>query len=165
MADSYYLRYREALYERVSLDNWNDCFAITFTMKQFLHALHDGYTFRQSLTQYAATQNMRHFLNKLDKAVFGNAASRYGKRVFCLPVLEGGRDKHLHYHAVIDCPRPELSGDYPTLLTELWLSTGWGDQQIDCQRGADTGWLTYITKRRDKPNLADAIDWTNVRLP
>ncbi len=158
-------RYKNAVMKLASLDKWQDSFAITLTMKQFLIVSQSHCTHTEALTQYTATQNMRHFLNKLDKAVFGNAASRYGKRVLCLPVQEGCQNKHLHYHAVIDCPRPELSGSYPSLIARLWRSTQWGDHQVDCQRGADAGWLSYITKSRDKPSLADAIDWTNVRLP
>ena len=138
---------------------------MTLTLRQST-TIENGRLFTKLwLTDTVASQNMRHFLNKLDRSVFGKAATRFGKRVGCVPILEGGTGKRLHYHAIIDCPRPELAGDFPLLIADAWRTTMWGYQQIDCQRDADHGWLTYITKFRDKPNLADAIDWTNLRLP
>jgi hypothetical protein len=41
----------------------------------------------------------------------------------------------------------------------------WGYDQIEVRPDADRGWLNYITKLRDKPDFASAIDWVNVRLP
>lgn len=157
--------YRERLIDWVQLDRWQAPFAVTLTMRQCVTVPNGTTSVTQWLTDTAATQNMRHFLNKLDRSVFGKAAVRFGKRIGCVPVLEGTGGKRLHYHAVIDCPRPELAGDFPLLIADAWRTTMWGYWQVDCQRDADHGWLRYITKGRDKPNLADAIDWTNLRLP
>lgn len=158
-------RYRSQFIDWVSLDDWRAPVAVTLTLRQCVSVPNGTSAVTQWLTDTAASQNMRHFLNKLDRLVFGKAATRFGKRVGCVPVLEGGTGKRLHYHAVIDCPRPELAGDFPLLIADAWRTTTWGYWQIDCQRDADHGWLTYITKFRDKPNLADAIDWANLRLP
>jgi hypothetical protein len=51
------------------------------------------------------------------------------------------------------------------LIADQWRSTQWGYWQVYCQANPDDGWTNYITKFRDKPNFADAIDWTNLRLP
>ncbi len=157
--------YRDQLIEWIGLDDWRSPFAVTFSLRQCVSVSNGAISVSQWLTDTVASQNMRHFLNKLDRSVFGKAASRFGKQVGCIPVLEGGCDKRLHYHALIDCPRPELVADFPLLVADHWRSTQWGYWQVDCQANADDGWLTYITKFRDKPNLADAIDWTNLRLP
>jgi hypothetical protein len=157
--------YRERLIDWVQLDRWQSPFAVTLTLRQCVTVPNGTTSVTQWLTDTAATQNMRHFLNKLDRSVFGKAAVRFGKRIGCVPVLEGGAGKRIHYHAVIDCPRPDLVGEFPALLSDAWRTTMWGYWQVDCQTNADNGWLTYITKVRDKPNLADAIDWTNLRLP
>ena len=89
---------------------------------------------------------MRHFINRLSKKVFGNAASRHGKAVPIIPVIEGGNGKRLHYHAVIDCPRNDLIGQFPTMIHETWLETPWGLRETDIQTYADAGWVTYISK-------------------
>ena len=157
--------YRERLIDWVQLDRWQAPFAVTLTMRQCVNVPNGTISVTQWLTDTAATQNMRHFLNKLDRSVFGKAATRFGKRIGCVPVLEGTVSKRLHYHAVIDCPRPNLVAEFPALVSDAWRSTTWGYWQVDCQNDADHGWLSYITKFRDKPNLADAIDWTNLRLP
>ena len=158
-------RYRSQFIDWVSLDDWQAPVAVTLTLRQCVSVPNGTSAVTQWLTDTAASQNMRHFLNKLDRSVFGKAATRFGKRVGCVPILEGGTGKRLHYHAIIDCPRPELAGYFPLLIAHTWGSTTWGYWQVDCQTNADHGWLTYITKFRDKPNLADAIDWTNLRLP
>lgn len=157
--------YRSHFINWISLDDWQDPFAVTLTLRQYVSVPFGTENFTHWLTDTAASQNMRHFLNKLDRSIFGKAASRFGKQVGCIPVLEGGGIKRLHYHAIIDCPRPELAGDFPLLIADAWRTTMWGYWQVDCQNDADHGWLSYITKFRDKPNLADAIDWTNLRLP
>ena len=148
-----------------SLDDWASPFAVTLTLKQSVTVPNGIMSTKLWLTETVAAQNLRHFLNKLNRSVFGKSAARFGKGVGCIPVLEGGRDRRLHYHAVIDCPLPDLVAGFPLLITDHWRSTQWGYCQVDCQTDPDDGWLTYITKFRDKPNFADAIDWTNLRLP
>lgn len=149
----------------MTTSEWPAPFAVTLTLRQCVDVPNGFSSVKLWLNETAAVQNFRHFLNKLNRSVFGKAACRYGKGIGCIPVLEGGGDKRLHYHAIIDCPRPDLLTDFPLLIADHWRSTQWGYWQIDCQANPDDGWLTYITKFRDKPNLADAIDWMNLRLP
>jgi len=76
-------------------------------------------------------------------------------------VIEGGSGKRLHIHAVIDCPREDLVEQFPLMIEQAWLKTQWGFGQIDVQPDTDRGWIDYISKFRDKPVYADAIDWEN----
>lgn len=117
-----------------------------------------------SLTPELAVQNFRHFMNLLNKRMYGNAARRHGKRLPVFPVHEGGGSKRLHYHAMIDCPRDDLRDTFPALIDEIWRSTQWGYYQTKVT-AADEGWITYVTKLRDKPDLASAIDWMNYHNP
>jgi len=149
----------------VSLDDWYAPFAVTLTFRQCMVVPNGTLSSRHWLTEISAVQNFRHFLNKLNRCVYGKAAIRHGKGVGCIPVLEGGDTKRLHYHAVIDCPRHDLVTDFPLLIADQWRSTQWGYWQVDCQSNPDDGWINYITKFRDKPSFADAIDWMNLRLP
>lgn len=149
----------------ISLEDWHAPFAVTLTLRQCVTVPMGTMETKVWLTEAIAIQNFRHFLNKLNRSMFGKAALRFDQGVGCIPVLEGGGDKRLHYHSIIDCPRPELVPDFPLLIAEQWRSTQWGYWQVDCQANPDGGWLTYITKFRDKPSFADAIDWTNLRLP
>ena len=78
------------------------------------------------------------------------------------PVLEGGGLTRFHYHCVIDCPRPELVEEFPTLIRECWTRTDYGYDQIDIQPGSDTGWVNYLTKYRTKTEFDQSIDWVNL---
>ena len=147
------------------LADWQHPFATTLTLRQSV-TVNDGHLATQVwLTDTLASQNLRHFLNRLNRSIYGKASSRFGKGVSCIPVLEGGGSKRLHYHAVIDCPRTNIVLEFPQLVAEHWRSTQWGYWQIDCQPKPDQNWINYITKFRDKPDYSDAIDWVNLRLP
>ena len=115
----------------------------------------------QRLTLELASANLRHFLNRLNQHVYGNAAERYGKAVPVIPVIEGGNGTRLHYHLVIDCPRDDLREGYVGLLVDLWHKTPWGYNKFQIDADSGESFTKYITKYRDKPNYADAIDWLN----
>jgi hypothetical protein len=149
----------------VNIETWQAPFAATLTLRQCITVWDGHQSVRVALTEQSASQNFRHFLNKLNRSVYGKAAQRFGKGVSVIPVLEGDADKRLHYHAIIDCPRAELIADLPVIVAEAWRSTQWGYHQTDIQAGADRGWLNYMTKLRDKPDFADSIDWMNFHLP
>jgi hypothetical protein len=57
-----------------------------------------------------ARSYFRHFTNMLNRAVFGNATRRYGKRLRLIAVLEKELNGPWHYHAAIE-PPPHLSAD------------------------------------------------------
>lgn len=155
---------RSAVRGWIALDTWRDPFAATFTLKQSVEVPNGTLSHRVWLTEAAASQNFRHFLNQLNRSLFGKAAQRFGRSVRAFPILEGGTGKRLHYHAIIDCPSTALREDFPILMADAWRSTLWGYAQVDVRPNADKGWLSYITKFRDKPDFASSIDWVNVRL-
>ncbi len=144
--------------------HWTKPFAATLTLKQRVTVTDGIHSITVPLTDERAGQNLRHFLNVLNKRVYGSAAQKYGKRLAVIPVLEGGRDKRLHYHLMIDCPRQELEESLPTLISMTWHQTQWGYDQTHVTP-ADSGWLTYMTKLRDKPDFASSIDWLNYHNP
>jgi hypothetical protein len=148
-----------------NIDEWNHPLAITLTMRQAVTIHDDHRVVTDHLTPEKASQNLRHFLNLINRRVFGKAAIRFGKQLRVIPVLEGGNGKRLHYHLAIDCPSSELQGTLPGLIRKLWQDTMWGYGQIDIQPDADAGWIKYISKLRDKPSFADAIDWLNYHNP
>lgn len=112
-----------------------------------------------------ASQNLSHFHRVLSRKLLGKPADRYGIKVPLIPVIEGGNGKRLHYHALIDCPKAEAVDEFPTMLRDIWRKTQWGHREIDIQSGADDGFKFYMSKLRDKPNYADAVDWMNYHNP
>ena len=154
------LRHQQAFRDFCHTDGWNAPYAVTLTMKQGIPADQYGRAYLR-LTPERASQNLGHFLKLLNKRVYGSAHARYKHRIPVIPILEGGTSKRLHYHLMIDCPRDELKPIYPELIRSLWGRTRWGHQQIDIQADADSGWINYISKLRDKPSFEDSIDWVN----
>lgn len=149
----------------VNVDAWNSPFSATLTLRQSIIVSEGGLPTRIALSELSASQNFRHFLNKLNRAIYGKSAQRFSRGVAVIPVLEGGASKRFHYHAVIDCPLSDLVPDFPIVIADAWRSTQWGYKQTVIEPGADRGWLNYMTKFRDKSDFAASIDWMNIRLP
>ena len=154
------LRHQQAFRDFCHTDGWNAPYAVTLTMKQGI-PIDQSRRAYERLTPERASQNLRHFLNLLNKRVYGNAHVRHKLRIPVIPVREGGTRSRLHYHIMIDCPRDDLKPVYPELIRSLWGRTRWGYDQIDIQADADSGWINYISKLRDKPSFEDSIDWVN----
>ncbi|KEO85424.1 hypothetical protein EH30_12930 [Erythrobacter sp. JL475] len=156
-----YIKIRDEVRRWCSLDAWMHPFAVTLTLRQ-IKVTSDLASVR--LTPETASRNVRHFLNILNKRVYGSAAQRYGKRIRVLAVAEGGASKRLHYHLMLDCPRVDLVDEFPMIVKDAWAKTDWGYHQIDV-RPCDSGWLTYMTKFRDKPDFASSFDWEVSHIP
>lgn len=155
------LRHQQAFREFSRIDGWNAPYAVTLTMKQGISSNDQYGRAFLKLTPERASQNLSHFLKLLNKRVYGNAYTRFNARIPVIPIREGGARSRLHYHLMIDCPRDDLKPVYPELIRSLWGRTRWGHQQIDIQADADSGWINYISKLRDKPSFEDSIDWVN----
>lgn len=151
---------RQAVCHWFDLDQFHHPFAVTLTLKQRIGGDGGVSSVCENVTHESASRNLRHFLNVINKKVYGSAAQRHGKRLSVLPVLEGGNGKRLHYHLVIDCPRDELIDAFPSMIAEAWQNTLWGYGQTDI-KPCDQGWLNYITKFRDKSDFASSFDWMN----
>ncbi|MES2986605.1 MAG: hypothetical protein V4808_01740 [Pseudomonadota bacterium] len=137
---------------------------MSLTMKQGIRPQDEPASATEYLAAEKASQNFRHFMNVLNRSALSRRSYRQGVRLSVIPVLEGGNHKRLHYHAVIDCPDEELRGRFPSKIESAWAETKWGYHQIDIQSAADSGWINYISKLKDKPNYADSIDWENYHV-
>ena len=153
--------YQRSFREFARIEHWLAPHAVTLTLRQGLAVSNGAADTFVLLTRQLASQNYRHFLNLLGSMALGQAAKRFGRRINSISTIEGGKGKRLHIHAVIDCPRDDLLETFPSMITEAWRTTQWGYGQIDIQRDADSGWIKYISKLRDKPDYAAAIDWEN----
>lgn len=148
--------------EWIDVEDWANPFAVTLTFKRKIKGYIGSTEVDIFLTEELASQNVRHFCNILNGKIFGNAAKRFGSKTLIVPVVEKTPTKKLHYHLAIDCPRDELVDEFPEMIREAWLSTQWGDVQMDVKSKINSGWIDYITKFRDKYSVADAIDWNNL---
>ena len=130
--------------------------AVTLTMKKRAGS--------QVADPINASGNFRHFRNRLDHAVLGSRAKRYGVRLVMIVVLETSADQRLHYHCIIDRPYHCSFDKFGGIIREQWLKTDFGYREVDVQDQPDLGWTDYILKQRQKGSLLDSIDWANCHL-
>ena len=150
--------------EQHSLGDWCGWYSLTLTMKQYIRVKSERRTgtFQFNLDEIEASQNMRYFLNRLNKSILGSAFTRYGKRLLVAPSFEYGDSNNLHYHLLIKVPDRITEIQLRRLVLSNWMKTKWGLWQMDIQEPYSSGWLHYITKdtTRDFAN----IDFCNTTL-
>ena len=111
-----------------------------------------------------AIRNFKSFRWNLDRLILKNAATRHGRELSYVPVIEGqGAGKQIHYHCVIVTPARVPVSEMVTLVKQAWMRTEFAGPQVDVQPMRDDGWLTCMsneawTLRRD------VVDIDNVRL-
>lgn len=126
----------------------------------------DGRWFRGTEYQYRAT--FRHFMKRLNGAVYGNAVRRYRKQLRVIAVLEKGLHGRWHYHAAIEPPFHISLEDFEKLVHECWRKTHWGYDRVLVRDNADQGWIIYMLKPRQKSEFetwSDCIDWDTLHNP
>ena len=140
--------------------------ALTLTMKQSRRVMTQRGEVVERLTTYSATTNMRHFINRLNARLYGNAAkaARGGKGITLLGALEGGATgNNIHYHCVIGrLPERLTNKERDGLIRAAWQQTHFGNEQVNIQALKTTGWMSYMVKELGKLSC-DIIDWENVR--
>ena len=136
----------------IGLDDWK---SLGHSASGFVGEIH------QSLDRQNCEQNFRHLINVLNVWTYGHAFRRYGKRLRVIPVIEGGNGERFHYHALIDCADRRRYFEFTNLIADTWRSTDWGYDQVCIRVQADDGWISYMTKFKDKEDFADSIDWMN----
>ena len=146
----------------INLTDWSDPMAVTLTFKKSIWSNNGKFDTRIFLDEDKASENVRHFLNFLNRDSLGNLPERVGMKLRVFTVFEKTDTKNLHYHCVINCPSNIDHEEFSQLIRNCWKKTWWGNDQINIQAGADNGWVSYITKFFDKENFADSIDWKNV---
>lgn len=127
--------------------------AVTLTMKQWSGS--------ERLNVYNAQKNMGFFLNRLNYKLFKKGFERNGKRVTVIPVLEDSFSGRLHYHLLIDNPRPEDPKFIDNAIRKCWSNVKFADREICIEDSYDKdGWINYITK-----DTEPYIDWLNTHRP
>lgn len=147
---------RQFAIERKDID-WANCLSVTFTLKQFSEG--------EQLDEINASRNMHHFLNRLNKRMFGKSFQRFGLRVNVMPVQEC--TDRIHYHLLVEIPSFINGNDhdrkaFKSTLEECWHKTKFGYLETCIKELNDADslkkWSQYITKFRNKDS---ELDWEN----
>jgi hypothetical protein len=124
-----------------------------------------------SRRDYRCRQAFRHFMNLLNRAVYGAAFRRYGKRLRVLPVLERGEvharalrswergtSGRWHIHCAIELPSHCDAVALERLIRNCWAKVEWGSGRILVRDGANAGWINYMLKNRQKSEFDGFLD-------
>ena len=148
--------------------SWGEFCDVTLTLKQGRQAHGSGWI---KVDHYQYRQAFRHFMNLLNKAVYGSAFRRHGKRLRVLPVLEKGevRARSLrrwecgtsgrwHIHCAIELPPHFDAVALETLIGDCWAKVELGHRRILVRDGANAGWINYMLKDRQKSEFDGLLD-------
>ena len=148
--------------------SWSEFCDVTLTLKQGHQPDSGGWV---KIDDYRCRQAFRHFMNLLNRAVYGAAFRRYGKRLRVLPVLEKGevRARSLrpwergtsgrwHIHCAIELPSHFDAVVLENLICDCWAKVEWGHGRILVRDGANAGWISYMLKDRQKSEFDGFLD-------
>jgi hypothetical protein len=117
-------------------------------------------TFSNDIRQETAEKALKRFWDRVDKALYGNAASRYNKRCQRLNVMEGDGDcRRYHFHILAKRPDDRfatLTG-FSDFLREQWLTDNPNNYVVSFLPIRDKeGYNNYTTKNIQRDNC-DAL--------
>jgi hypothetical protein len=116
------------------------------------------FTFPAYVTESQARKIFKHFWNKIDKRIYGNAARKHNKRVQRLSFIEGIENGNVHYHVIAKTPdRFDYKMFRQILLLQFEELSGAGSHNEVKRTTDENGWLGYISKGI-KTFSADALD-------
>ncbi|HEY1612111.1 MAG TPA: hypothetical protein VGF97_00285 [Rhizomicrobium sp.] len=148
--------------------NWRPFCDVTLTLKQACQSDNGAWI---KIDDYPCRQAFRHFMNLLNKAVYGAAFRRHRKRLRVLPVLEKGEVRasalrswergtcgRWHIHCAIELPT-HLDG----VALEKLIRRCWGRVELGCSRilvrdGANAGWIGCMLKSHQKAKFDCFLD-------
>jgi hypothetical protein len=148
--------------------SWGEFCDVTLTLKQGHQADSGGWI---KIDHYRCRQAFRHFMNLLNKAVYGSAFRRHGKRLRVLPVLEKGEVRarslrrwergtsgRFHIHCAIELPPHFDAFAIEALIGDCWAKVELGHRRILVRDGANAGWINYMLKDRQKSEFDGLLD-------
>jgi hypothetical protein len=147
---------------------WGAFCDVTLTLKQTRQSDSGGWV---KIDDYRCRQAFRHFMSLLNRAVYGAAFRRHGKRLRVLPVLERGEvharalrswergtSGRWHIHCAIELPSHCDAVAVERLIRNCWAKVEWSSGRILVRDGANTGWINYMLKNRQKSDFDDFLD-------
>jgi hypothetical protein len=148
--------------------SWGEFCDVTLTLRQAHQPDSGGWV---QIEDYRCRQAFRHFMNLLNRAVYGAAFRRYGKRLRVLPILEKGEVRahslcpwergtsgRWHIHCAIELPSHFDAVVLENLICGCWAKVEWAYGRILVRDGANAGWISYMLKDRQKSEFDGFLD-------
>jgi hypothetical protein len=147
---------------------WGPFCDVTLSLKQARQSETGAWI---KINEYSCRQAFRHFMNLLNRAVYGAAFRRYCKRLRVLPVLEKGEvcagalrswqrgtSGRWHVHCAIELPVHLDAISLERLIRHCWAKVELGYSRILIRDRANAGWISYMLKNRQKSQFDGFFD-------
>jgi hypothetical protein len=148
--------------------SWGAFCDLTLTLRQGRQSDRGGWI---KIDDYPCRQAFRHFMNLLNRAVYGAAFRRHGKGLRTIAVLEKGEVRaralrssergtsgRWHIHCAIELPSHLDSVVLENLIRKCWAKVEWGHHRILVRDDANAGWINYMLKGRQKSEFDAFLD-------
>ena len=148
--------------------SWGSFCDVTLSLKQARQSDSGAWI---KIEDYPCRQAFRHFINLLNREVYGTAFRRHGKRLRILAVLEKGEvctralriwecgaSGRWHIHCAIELPSHLDAVAVEKLIRHCWAKVEWGHGRILVRDGANAGWIDYMLKDRQKSAFDGFLD-------
>ena len=160
--------------------SWGPFCDVTLTLKQTRPSDSGAWI---KIDDHRCRQAFRHFMSLLNRAIYGAAFRRYGKRVRVLPGLEKGEvharalrswecgtSGRWHIHCAIELPSHFDAVALEKLIRNCWAKVEWGSGRILVRDGANAGWINYmlkIVRNQSSTAFLTASSWSlcTIQLP
>jgi hypothetical protein len=158
----------------LDISHWHAVWALTLTLRQSCSytALHDqrneqwlGRNIIFWLNRYQCEQAFHHFMNLLNRKIYGKAFYRHNKCINVIPILEKDKGGRWHIHAAIEPPLHMDAAEFESLIQHCWQKTHWGYDRITINQSANRRWIKYMLKPSQKSGLeawVDCIGWNSL---
>ncbi len=147
---------------------WGPFCAITLTLKQARQSDNGMWV---KIDDHTSREAFRHFMHLINRAVYGAAFRRHGKRLRVLPVLEKGEvharalrsserggSGRWHIHCAIELPSHVNAVALEKLIRRCWSKVEWACGRMLVRDGANAGWINYMLKDRQKSDFDGFFD-------
>ena len=154
---------------------WGEFCDVTLSLKKAWQPDCAGWV---KIDDYRCRQAFRHFVNLLNRAAYGSAFRRHGKRLRVLPVLERGEIRaralrpwecgasgRWHVHCAIEMPSHLDAIALENIIRECWAKVEWGYGRILVRDRANAGWIDYMLKDRQKSEFDGFLDCIIIESP
>jgi hypothetical protein len=153
-------------WKMLDTSHWRSIWALTLTLKQGLCSAVPPDSALGSKNSHVwiaideaqCKKAFRHFRNLLNRAVYGSAVRRHGKRLRVIDVVEKDGDVRWHIHAAIEPPMRLGAAEFERLIHNCWRPTDWGHCRIQVRPDADQEWVAYMLKSSQKSGLENWFD-------
>jgi hypothetical protein len=149
-------------------NDWGAFCDVTLTLKQARQSDTGAWI---KIDDYPCRQAFRHFMNLLNRQVYGPAFRRHRKRLRVLPVLEKGEVRacslrswergmsgRWHIHCAIELPAHLDAIALERLIRRCWAKIGLSYSRILVRDRANAGWINYMLKNRQKSEFDGFLD-------